>query len=116
MQRLALILIVPVIASLAVLSLSRGPAPAQAEIIPGYATPTPRPVSYLPTPYRGAPPQQQINICAMTPEYRHGGDETLALANFTMDLPPGDYFVASITCGPPSTFEVCYLPDARAFC
>jgi len=112
MKRLVLVLIVPVVASLVVLGLSRGPAPAQAEIIPTSATPTPRPVSYLPTPYRGAPPQQQINICAMAPEYRHGGDETLALTNFTMDLPPGDYFVGTITRGPTSTVEVCYLPDA----
>jgi hypothetical protein len=112
MKRLVVILIAPIVASLVILGLSRGPAPAQAEIIPTYASPTPRPVSYPPTPYRGAPQQPQINICAMSPEYRHGGDETLALANFTMDLPPGDYFVATITRGSTSTVEVCYLPDA----
>jgi hypothetical protein len=113
MKRLALVLIAPIFASLVILGLSRGPAPAQAEIIPTSATPTPRPVSYLPTPYRGPPPpQQQINICAMPPEYRHGGDETLALTNFTMDLPPGDYFVGTITRGSTTTVEVCYLPDS----
>ena len=117
MKRLALLLTGPMLAALVVLGLSRGPAPAQAEIVPG-PSPTPRPVSYPPTgetsigspQYR--PPVQQINICSMGPEYRHGGDETLALTNFTMDLPRGDYFVGTITRGPTSTVEVCYLPDA----
>ena len=105
MKRLALLLTVPLLAALMLLALSRAPAPAQAEIVPTAATPTPRP---------GTNPQapRQPNICAMTPEYRHGGDETLALANFTMDLPPGDYFVATMTLAATTTVEVCYLPDA----
>src|SRR4051812_29795951 len=105
MKRLALLSTVPLLAAVLVLGLSRGPAPAQAEIVPLAATPTPRPGS-------NSPAQQQPNICAMGPEYRHGGDETLALTNFAMDLPPGDYLVGTIARVQAPTVEVCHLPDA----
>jgi hypothetical protein len=93
--------------------------PAQAELIPTGPTPTPRPPTIPPpgltslgTPQYRPPVQQIINICAMGPEYRHSGDETLVLNNFVMDLPPGDYFVGTITRSQTSTVEVCYRPDA----
>src|SRR4051794_9764385 len=116
MKRLAVLSTVPLLAALLIFTLSGSAAPAQAEIVPTGATATPSPVYYPPAgqtspgpPPSRAPVQQQITICAMGPEYHHGGDETLGLANFALDLPPGDYFVATITRGPSSTVEVCYL-------
>jgi hypothetical protein len=106
---------------------SRGAGSAQAEITTPGPTPTPPAMSagLVSTGPSGAPgltslgppprpPGQarDINVCNLGAEFHHGGDETLVLPNFALDLPPGDYMVGTVTRANVSSVEVCYRPDA----
>jgi hypothetical protein len=65
--------------------------------------PAPRPASATPLP----------SVCNLQgAEYHQAGDQTVVLSNFVMDLPQGEYMVATIIRSNTAQVQVCFTPDA----
>jgi hypothetical protein len=120
-KRLICLLVLGVCGLACLLFAATNSGTANAEIAPG-PTPTPSSGPYTSQtsapgltsfgPPAGQPRQNQdINICALSDEFHHGGDETLVFTNFALDLPAGDYMAGTVTRGNVGTVEVCYRPD-----
>jgi hypothetical protein len=140
-KRLALLSIAPLLALAWLLTaLPDGPGGVRAEITP-YAPPlaqpsptpfsalggisgtTPTPVVYIapaviPTPAPVVIRQPAATpvppVCGLGAEYRQAGDQTVVLNNFAMDLPQGDFLVATLTQPSTVTVQVCYTPDSSS--
>jgi len=137
-KRLALLSIAPLLALVWLLTaLPDGPGGVRAEITPYVpsAQPSPTPFSALGG-ISGTTPTPVVNIvpvviptpapvvirqpaatplppvCGLGAEYRQAGDQTVVLNNFAMDLPQGDFLVATVTRAGAASVQVCYTPDS----
>jgi hypothetical protein len=138
-KRLVLFAIAPLLAlGWLLTALPDGPTGVRAEVTPNapaLAQPSPTPFSALggisgstPTPVVSVAPVVIATpvpvvirqptatplppVCGLGAEYRQAGDQTIVLSNFAMDLPQGDFLVATITRPNAVSVQVCYAPDS----
>jgi hypothetical protein len=137
-KRLAWLSIAPLLALAWLLAAPpAGPRSVRAEItpyVPPVTQPPPTPFSALggisgstPTPIVSVAPiviptpipvvirqptaVPQPPVCGLGADYHQAGDQTVVLNNFAMDLPPGDFLVATIMRASAVSVQVCYTPD-----
>jgi hypothetical protein len=78
---------------------------------------TPVPIIAVPVvpavaPPRAPSPTPVPSVCQLAgPEYRQAGNQTIVLGSFIMDLPDGDYLVATIMRANVSSVQVCFGGD-----
>ena len=97
------------------------PSPTPFSALGGISGTTPTPVvfiapAFIPTPapvvIRQPTATQVPPVCGLGAEYRQAGDQTVVLNSFAMDLPQGDFLVATLTRPSDVTVQVCYTPDS----